>query len=239
MQLTLGPDSLSTEFNFEIPTVTVDGNTVTRVGVYSSGGLDSGAMLCTVLTELKNTGRLDSVEVHAFTVVKNEGSTYYSQRVIDKISAHFGVPVTHHNNETNDEKAFGMGRVGQDAITRIWNENKHDMILYMSINRMAPADIRPFAFELKADYKESSPLRIAPFLKMHKPQILDLYYKLGCEDIIQWTHSCTVMAVDRCNNCYSCSERDWGFSALGKIDPGTVAPDHSDITYNGTWAYTE
>lgn len=238
MKFTLGPVDLSTELNFTIPLCTEEGNIVNRVGIYSSGGLDSGAMLCLVLAELQQTGRLGTIPVFAFTVVKGEGSTYYSQRVIENISRHFNVPITHVNNIVNDDSAFGAGRVGLTPMTAIWEENHHDMAIYMSINKMAPNNIRPFAYTLKAQYKDVNKHRIAPFLNMHKPQILDLYYKLGCEEIIKYTHSCTSQAVDRCNACYSCAERDWGFSALLKTDPGTIPPNVPNISYGGTWVYS-
>lgn len=237
MKLLLGPPELSTELDFVIPMTTPKGNEVKRVGVYDSGGHDSGAMLCLVLAELKATGRLDSVSVTAFTVIKNDGSTYYSQRVVSNISKHFGVPISHVNNISNNEPAYSNGRLGIIPILKTWEENHHDTIIYMSINRMAPDDIRPFKHRLKIFYKDEKVLYNAPFLLLHKPQILDIYYKLGCEDIIQYTHSCTTQAVGTCNDCYSCKEREWGFTAMGKEYIDTLSPDIEDISFNGTWQY--
>ena len=98
------------------------------------------------------------------------------------------------------------------------------MTIYMGINRMAPDDIRPFEQRLKINYGNVTHgyMYIAPFLFLHKPQILDIYYKLECEDLIPYTHSCTTLKIGACGECYSCAERKWGFDALGKIDPGTV-----------------
>ncbi len=238
MKLVLGPPSLSTELEFSIPSTTWDGNEVKRIGVWSSGGHDSGAMLCLVMAELKATGKLDTIPVTAFTIVKGEGSTYYSQRVVNKVSEHFGVPIAHINNLPNNEPAYSAGRIGIVPVRETWIENQHDMVLFMSINRMAPDDIRPFNQTLKIFYRDEKILYKAPFLLLHKPQILDIYYKLGCEDIIQYTHSCTVQAVGTCDKCYSCKEREWGFTALGKECIHTVQPDIEDISFNGTWQYT-
>jgi len=235
MELVLGPENLSVPFSFTIPTHLEDGSEVKRVGVYSSGGHDSGAMLCLILAELQATGRLDTVPVTAFTIVKGEGSTYYSQRVVDKVAEHFGVKVAHVNNLENNEPAYTDGRIGIVPIAKTWLENRHDMVLYMSINRMAPDDIRPFSQTLKIFYKDEKRLYKCPFLLLHKPQITDIYYKLGCEDIIPYTHSCTVQAVGRCNECYSCKEREWGFSALGKDFVDTIPPDIDDVSFGGTW----
>ena len=78
---------------------------------------------------------------------------------------------------------------------------------------------------------------VSPFANLHKPQILDLLYKLDCDDLIPYTHSCVMTPVGTCNNCFSCDERAWGFSALGKTDPGTINPDIDDITFNETWEF--
>ena len=74
---------------------------------------------------------------------------------------------------------------------------------------------------MKIDYgfNENSYVFNSPFLFMHKPQILDILYKLGCESVIPYTHSCTQLEVGQCGLCYSCEERAWGFKMLDKQDP--------------------
>lgn len=232
MELTLGPANLSTEFKFSLPDF--ETSRYKNIGIYSSGGLDSTALICLILSELKNNNLLGVIPVTCFTVVKAEGSTYYSQRVIEKISAHFDYDLLHVNNVGNDKAAVDYGRVGRTPIFNI-RSNYRDTALYMGVNRMAPDDIRPFTQVLQLYYKDQPFLYNSPFLNMHKPQILDLYFKLACEDIIQYTHSCTVQALGACGECYSCNERKWGFDALGKVDPGTVTPSVDDITFDGTW----
>ena len=238
MKLILGPNDLATELDFTIPT-NIWNNKVNRVGVYVSGGHDSSALLCLILSELKATGRLETTPVTAFTIVKDEGSTYYSQRIVKKVSELFGVPITHTNNVPNSKSAYTAGRIGGEPIQKIWLENFRDMIIYMAVNRMAPDNIRPFTQKLNIFYKDKTNIYRSPFLLLHKPQILDIYYKLGCESIIQYTHSCTVQAIGSCNNCYSCKEREWGFTALTKDIIDTVEPDIPDISFNGTWQYVE
>ena len=237
MHLILGPDGLTTELNFKIPIVTLKNNKVNRVGVFVSAGLDSAALLCLVISELKATNRLDSTGITAFTIIKDDGSTYYAQRVIDKISNLFGISITHVNNLLNDTDAYAAGRVGGGAIRKVYEDTHNDMILYMAVNQMAPDDVRPFSQTLKIKYQETDVFQ-SPFLSLHKPQILDIYYKLDCKNIIQYTHSCTVQGLGSCNNCYSCKEREWGFSALGKEVIHTVDPDVEDISFGGTWQYS-
>lgn len=236
MHLILGPSNLTTELDFTIPIVNIQNNKIDRVGVFVSSGLDSAALLCLIISELKSTNRLDSIKLTAFTVVKDEGSTYYAQRIIDKISKKFGVSIEHINNIPNDLDAYSAGRLGSHAIEKVWMDTNKDTLLYMAVNQMAPDGIRPFSQTLKVVYQENKIFR-TPFLTLHKPQILDIYYKLGCEDIIEYTHSCTVQAVGSCNNCYSCKEREWGFTALDKKVIQTIDPDVDDISFGGTWQY--
>lgn len=237
MHLILGPAGLTSEINFTIPKTTLQNNEVKRVGVFVSGGLDSSALLCLVLAELKNTNKLNDILVTVFTIVKGEGSTYYAHRIVDAIAKHFGVTLIHVNNVLNDEDSMLAGRAGSEAILRVWEEYHHDMILYMGVNNMAPDDIRPFDQKLKIVYQEAKAYR-SPFISLHKPQILDIYYKLGCEDIIKYTHSCTAQAVGSCNECYSCKEREWGFTALNKEIIYTIDPDVDDVSFGGTWQYS-
>ena len=212
MKLKLGPDNLLADFEFIIP------ETITEVAVYLSGGLDSAALLCLILTELKNTDRLTTTKVKCFTVIKNDGSMNYSSTVVSVISDMFNKQIEHINDYPNDEDSIIKGRVGAQSIQEIWKSKNKNSELYMAINRMAPDNIRPFTQTLKIVYVDSS-YYISPFIDLHKPQILDIFYKLGCEQVISVTHTCTVDALGRCGECYSCAERKWGFSSLGKEDP--------------------
>lgn len=212
MKLTLGPAQLSVNFEFEIP------DNINKVSVYLSGGLDSAVLLCLILTELKNTERLSKVSVECLTVVKNDGSMNRASNVVKAISALFQKEILHVNNISNDLDSVLKGRVGSAAIQSVWKNRELNTIYYMAVNRMAPDNIRPFKQTLKIFYKDS-PYYESPFLNLHKPQILDLFFKLNCEEIIPITHTCTVNAITPCKECYSCQERKWGFSSLQKIDP--------------------
>ncbi len=212
MKLTLGPPSISAEFDFSIS------EAVNEVAVYLSGGLDSAALLCLILTELRDTQRLTTVSVKCLTVTKDDGSMDYAAGVVKAISKLFEKDIEHINNIPNDADSILKGRVGLATVQELWKTKSANTVLYMAVNRMAPDDIRPFKQTLKIVYIDS-PYYQAPFIDLHKPQILDLFYKLNCEEIIPITHTCTVIPTGVCEQCYSCQERKWGFSSLKKIDP--------------------
>ena len=232
MKLILGPENLQTEFEFIL--YKVSGNLMFssnkilskkyyNIGLYLSGGLDSAALLCLILAELREIGKLDSVPITCFTVNKNDGLTFYSNQVIKRIEEKYDVSIEHINNIANDDNQSSLGNIGPTAIKFVTTYHS-GMVVYMAHNRMAPDNIRPFNQRLLIDYgmSTSNSWYLSPFLFLHKPQILDIFYKLDCDEIIPYTHSCNVLKEGACGECYSCAERKWGFDSLGKTDPGTI-----------------
>ena len=229
MRIKLGIDKLQTDFTFEVfcrvgPYVTVNGalGHINKIGVYLSGGIDSTALLCLLLTELIDTDMLGKVQIICFTVEKDSESTYYAGRLLQKVKDHFNVSIIHVTDIPNDNST---GNIGASTI-RFIKAYASNMVTYMGSNRMAPDDVRPFAQQLNIDYgyEVNTPDFSSPFLFLHKPQILDILYQLGCDDLIQYTHSCAMQKIGACGQCYACAERKWGFSALLKTDPGTLLP---------------
>jgi 7-cyano-7-deazaguanine synthase in queuosine biosynthesis len=102
----------------------------------------------------------------------------------------------------------------------------------MGINKMAPDDIRPFKQTLKIEYGNSkyNSYYSSPFLFLHKPQIIDILYKLNCEDLIPYTQSCNTLQVGKCGECYACAERKWGFDYLDPNAQGYRVSGGSDQT---------
>ena len=209
-----------------------------KVGLCFSGGPDSVALLCLILTELKSTGLLGKIPVTCFTVLKNDGCTYYADRLLAVIRKKFDCEIEHVTNIENPYvdklPSWFDGHVLIDIVNM-----KKNMLLYNSMN-LPPIDITEFRHTSPANIGDDF-IRdlhiVTPFYRMHKPQILDILYKLGCNDLLQYTHSCVMLPIGTCNDCFSCEERAWGFKELGKTDPGTITPDVEDITYGGTWKF--
>lgn len=216
MILQLGPENLRTDFHFNIEDANQEKpRFYDSLGVYFSGGIDSTALLLLILHELKLSGVQYSV--HCFTVSKHDYATNTTGVVLDVISKKFNVRLHHHNNISNYTHLYN---IQQKTFVDLYARYKN-MLFFLGNNKMPPKDIKEFRNTLNVNYgdRKDRILYYSPFLLMHKPQILDIFYQLGCEDVLPFTYSCTVQPHIPCNNCYACEERAWGFEMLKKQDP--------------------
>lgn len=213
MKLLIGPTHLQREFIFNIPTVD-------KVGIFMSGGLDSAAMLLLIITELKDTERLETVPITAFTVEKSTGETLYSTRMLDLYRKEFCINIDHVNNIKNSEEANLKARMDYNVILQTCiNFNG---LIYLSGNNMPSESIKKFTKGSLGFKYPLSTLYELPFLDLVKPQMIDILYKLKSDFLIPYAHSCSRQFVGKCNSCYSCEERFWGFEQLGLSDPETI-----------------
>ena len=212
MKLKIGPFNLEHELTFIIPPTD-------KIGIFMSGGLDSAALLSLIITELIETNRLDAVSITAFTIEKPTGEPEYADRILKKIENHFETTISHVNNIPNTAAAIQQGRMDHGVVTQTCE--MFDGIMYLSGNNMPSADIKVFNGSLGFTYKPSS-LYHQPFLNLIKPQLIDILYKLKMDFIIPYTHSCSTQMIGKCNTCYSCEERKWGFEQLALLDPETT-----------------
>lgn len=227
IQYNLGPPELRTKFEFQIfkkvNKLTIINNKLQRIdkiGIFLSGGLDSAALLCLILTELKNINKLE-IPVVCFTVAKENIPTHFATNVVHYAQDKFDVVINHINNIPNDSEANSLGILGKTPVNFV-NNYSSTMIVYLGQNNMAPDEVRPFTQRLAVDYgiNKTHGKFTSPFLFLHKPHIIDLIYQLNCEGIIPLTKSCSANAISNCGVCYACAERKWGFDALGKTDIG-------------------
>lgn len=212
MNIIIGPDHLKKEFTFTIPEVD-------KIGIFMSGGLDSSAMLSLILKELKDTNRLETVPVTAFTLEKPTGEPVYATRILNMFKEYFQVDITHINNIPNSKEAIQQGRMDHSVIVDTCN--KFNGLVYLSGNNMPPPEIKSFNGSLGFTYSQTSVYQL-PFLNMLKPQMIDILYKLGTDFVIPYTHSCSRQLESKCNRCYSCEERSWGFEELLLANPDTI-----------------
>lgn len=234
MKLLLGPPNLEIEFEFvlpqqkkavaNLPLARKMNYEINKLGIYLSGGLDSAALLCLILAELQATNNQDNYSVHCFIVDKNEDQVQHALNIIKEAEKIFDVNINFdvYNNELDNYTK--PGRISNRVYKQIGDQHT-GIIFYQGLNDIPSSDIKTFnsTFEGYNNLTKYSKLGNKPahfpFLKLHKPQILDIFYKLNCESVIQYTQSCTRESTKQCGECYWCEERTWGFSMLDKIDP--------------------
>ncbi len=68
-----------------------------------------------------------------------------------------------------------------------------------------------------------------PFLTMNKVHTVGLYYELGLEYLLPYTHSCQRHGDNHCGVCHACNERVDAFDRLGKKDPAIYDRDYDTL----------
>lgn len=213
MNIVLGKYPYTTTFDFSLPEIE-------NIGVFFSGGLDSTILMCLIIDEIKKTNK--PIKLHAFTMYKPTGETDYAPRLLNLISNHYNIDITHKNNIPNREPFISLGRMDMEQIKVVYDEYKFNIQLYLAGNNMPPKTVKDFG-EIQLGFVYSNTMYYKyPFINLLKSQMIDLYNHLGVDFLIPYTHSCSQQPVGKCNMCWSCTERSWGFKMLGLTDPETI-----------------
>jgi len=185
-----------------------------RIGVLVSGGLDSAILYYLLL--LENKLRSNIHEILPITVMRKEGSKYFSSLVIGHVNQAFQIPYTDPlivgDNTLPEEEQVKSG-VNQ-ALTQGFD------IVYAGVIEQLPQHMVNWQ---PIPSKETTKFKI-PFQSINKSHIIDIIIKFKQEPLFYITHSCSgeQSQVGRCNGCNGCNERLWGFEQLNLVDPGTI-----------------
>lgn len=187
-----------------------------RIGIFVSGGLDSTVLFYALLLEREKDKR--DIDFTALTVSK-VAADIYSKPIIAKLSEKFG-PIKHITGLDNEGAIPGTIT---PAIQRQLHAHQFDYI-YTGINSNPPSDKFYSQWGVFPNRPTASPHSslILPFLSLYKSHIIELAYLLDIQDLISLTHSCTEKTVGRCQVCFACDERKWGFQENNKTDPGQL-----------------
>ncbi len=210
MKFDLGYSPFDYKFEFTIPDVE-------NVGLFLSGGLDSSALLCLIIEELNNTNRSD-LPIHIWTCNKPPDPVN-GARMVKVISEEYNRKLIYHENYDVPAEHKAMGIIDLRSVKDAYDQ--FDSIqMYMAGNNSWEKTQWAEYIDLKDQklpwhYPEHEHITY-PFLNILKMHTIEIYYKLGKEHLIKYTHSCSKQEAPACGTCYSCKESATGFKMLKK-----------------------
>lgn len=216
MILECGPD-------YDRKTVEVAVEENVSVALTMSGGLDTALLTYMICKELLDTGRRPEDYIKwIFTIPKRDGAELYPDGIINWINNKLEINLPK-KTIIRIPNLHGMYHGSQvwESILAVLEQANPDR-LYMGSQRAAPdsANISQPRPSRTPTIDGPMPGRLVyPFNHLYKYHCIDLFYQLGLEELIHLTHSCTQVPVGRCNKCYHCLERQWGFEMINKLDP--------------------
>jgi len=208
MNIICGPADDQREITLTLP------NKRSRIGVLVSGGIDSAILY--YLLHLENTATGNIHEIRPISILRKEGSRYFSHLVVGAVNQQFNIPFIEPklfgDNSLPEEKQI-KSLVDQSLVSGF-------NIVYAGAIEQLPqhmVDWQPIPSKETARFK-------TPFQTINKSHIIDITIKFKQETLFYITHSCASAdyQVGRCNRCNGCNERSWGFEKLGLVDPGTI-----------------
>jgi hypothetical protein len=181
-------------------------------GLLLSGGLDSAILLYLLIQSNPD------IKLQPFTIAKSDGAYLYADPVIEHFNQKFklSIPKT---IQVGDPTVYHRLQ-STTAVKEIFDKHPVDY-LFIGINQNPP-ELADLDGAPKRDTKSLNPRIIFPFVDLYKDNILKFMYDNNQEDLIDITHSCTEQQHSRCNKCWQCTERQWAFKQLDKLDTGLL-----------------
>jgi hypothetical protein len=179
------------------------------VGFFVSGGFDSALMLyvCSLICQEENL----STDFIVFTVPRHDDSITHSKRVINWVTKKFNSKI----------KTFMIGDPDLHHSDQVWSGVVPALNLCPCIilSDTANPSCLPNG---PVRTKVVTPGVIQPFIDVTKKDTVALAIHLGLTDLMEITHTCTESKFLRCNQCWQCRERAWGFAENNYIDLGNM-----------------
>ena len=195
----------------------VDGN----IGVLLSGGMDS-LLLLTLLCD-----NFDRQRYVIFTIDKADGSTRWTEKILDYISERFPTNEFYQQiikgGDQDEKKELGVsGKAGfadvlinyYDNLGILYSGNTMNPPTYFWHNTDAP--LRGAAVAAAEKFEKF----VTPFAHLDKSYTVKLAHDNLYEHVFKMSHSCTERPRGRCGVCWQCNERQWGFDQNKLMDPG-------------------
>ncbi len=194
-----------------------------RIAFLLSGGADSAILLYMACLELLATKRnpVDEFQ-HILTIPKGtDGPHLHSFKIVNWINDRLNIRL---NEPLIAAPADIEETHHADVIARSIVYYRNELNLnysFLADQQAVPLpDIVQGLYPVRPSVNPYPDYFHMPFLNVNKSHTIDLHYRLGTEQLLQISHSCTEKRIGRCLQCYHCNERKWAFEKLQKIDPG-------------------
>lgn len=184
-------------------------NTNKRYGFFTSGGFDSTLLLYCSL-KLKHEHNLPSTII-CYTVPRTDDSIIHSQRIIGWLNSIFNISLS--NIIVGNPKLHHSQQVSSGLLQA---KKSSDMIV------LGDTTNPPHLIDGPVRIQSTDPNIIQPFINWTKKDTVALSNDLIIPEIMTITHTCTESKLLRCNNCWQCKERAWGFAQNDIVDIGTM-----------------
>jgi hypothetical protein len=183
-----------------------------KIGVLISGGIDSAILYYVLL--LENKLRNNPHDILPISIMRAEGSEYFSKLVVASINEKFKLPNT-------EAIIVGDPTLPDDQQVKSGVDDALDLgfnLVYAGVIEQQEEHMIGWVPPPSGETKRFK----TPFKNINKTHIIELVTKFKQEDLFYITHTCNVYKVGRCHRCNGCNERAWGFQQLGLTDPGTI-----------------
>lgn len=184
-----------------------------RLGVFVSGGIDSAILYYLICLENRRHG--NKHKIVPLSLLRKDGSRYFSRMVIDYIHRILGLP-PEYPGMVGDNHLPEDQQVRSGIAQAVFDYNISPV--YIGVIVTLPEHM--IGWE-RIPVVETSYLK-APMLDLKKTHVLDIAYQVKQEFLFNITHACDTYQIGRCGRCNACRERAWGFEQLGKVDPGNI-----------------
>jgi hypothetical protein len=179
----------------------------TKVGVLISGGIDSALLYYLLLKENQN----NTHSIQPLVIARKEGSRYFARPIIDRINQLFKVTLsTKRLGNTELPEPEQVGSAVKQAFHWFQFEEIFIGLISNRVEHTVGFDPIPVP---------KMPGLHTPFRHLEKSHIIDIYYQLGIQYLLEYTHSCDQSETTQCGTCNGCRERAWGFAELLQTDP--------------------
>jgi hypothetical protein len=187
---------------------------VRKIGVFVSGGFDSGLLLYLIGDTIKQHNL--QIETTIFVVPRFDDSVVHATRIAEWVGhdtnlkyniVYIGDPTLHHSKQV------------ESGIIELMDDLNGVEAIFTGATTNPPIEL-PGEAPLRG--KPAKPIIQRPLLPYNKSDTVRAAIELNLTNLMILSHTCTQSKNLRCGKCWQCSERAWGFAQNNYTDPGAM-----------------